>query len=176
MKRHPALRQLSSDHQQALVQARRLIKAAGLSNEEARPQAAKDEATELTEAAKVAPDFLAFWTGHTIRHFREEEEVLLPAFARYGDPSIEPIVRVLVEHVHIRRLVADLQQQVSRGQPSVDTMRAIGEMLRAHIRHEENVVFPLLEEAMPKEALAELLHRLAAFDDYHEGRRKEASA
>ncbi len=87
--------------------------------------------------------------------------MLLPAFARYGDPSLEPVVRMLVEHVHIRKLVADLQRQVVEGHPSVETMRSIGEMLRGHIRHEEDVVFPLIEKAMPEEALQELSHLLA---------------
>jgi hypothetical protein len=36
-------------------------------------------------------------------------------------------------------------------------------MLRAHIRYEEDVVFPLIEEAMPEEALQELSGKLDAF-------------
>jgi hemerythrin-like domain-containing protein len=41
-------------------------------------------------------------------------------------------------------------------------MQAIGELLRAHIRHEEDVVFPLIEQAMPEEALVALAGQLAA--------------
>jgi hemerythrin-like domain-containing protein len=158
MKRHPALRELSSDHHQGLVHARRLLKAAGDTN------GSHDGETELEG---VARGFLAFWSEHTIRHFREEEEILLPAFARYGDPSLEPVVRVLVEHVQIRRLVNDLRQQVGNGEPSVETMRAIGEMLRGHIRHEENVLFPLIETVMPEEALAELPNLFVASDNHY---------
>ena len=117
-------------------------------------------ASEVTE---VAVDFILFWAEHTRPHFREEEEVLLPAFAGYGDPAGEPVVRMLVDHVHIRKQVADLHSQVERGQPSTKTMRTIGEMLRAHIRHEEDVVFPLIEEVMPEEALQELSGKLDAF-------------
>ena len=146
MKRHPSLRNLSSDHHQGLVQARRLINAAG----------SEDDPSPSAEAENIARNFLAFWGEHTVPHFREEEEVLLPAFARYGNPSQEPVVRLLVEHVHIRRLVADLQRQVDEGPPSANTMRAIGELLRAHIRHEEDVVFPLIERTVPEDALQEL--------------------
>lgn len=140
MKRHPALQQLSSDHHQGLVQARRLVRAAG----EAAP-------------APVAQAFLAVWTEHTQPHFREEEEDLLPAFARYGDPTAVPVVRVLVEHVQIRRLVADLRREVATDAPTPATMQALGELLRDHIRYEEAVLFPLIEQVMPEAALQELL-------------------
>jgi hemerythrin-like domain-containing protein len=140
MKRHPALRELSSDHHQGLVQARRLVKAA--------------ESGQGVE--QTARDFLAFWREHTTRHFREEEEVLLPAYARYADPSDAAAVRVLVDHVHIRRHTADLDRQLAQGEPSAGTMRRIGEMLRAHIRHEEDVLFPMIEQALPESELAAL--------------------
>src|SRR5688572_19817894 len=126
MKRHPGLRDLSSDHHQGLVQARRLLKAAGATS----PTGDGVGGPGIEEALQqVARDFLAFWAEHTTRHFREEEEVLLPAFARYGDPMLEPVVRVLVEHIRIRRLVDDLRQQVERGEPSAETMAAIGDLL-----------------------------------------------
>jgi len=169
MKRHPVLRDLSSDHHHALVQARRLVKAAeeGMAPPTGGVTAGHDSAAAHAEAlAQVARGFLTFWSQHTVLHFRQEEEVLLPAFARYGDPALEPVVRVLVEHVQIRRLVDDLQQQVASGQLSVHTMRAVGEMLKGHIRHEENVLFPLIEAAMPEEALAELPSRVAAFEKH----------
>lgn len=164
MKRHPALRDLSSDHHLGLVQARRLVKVA--TNDAAGAQASggvADGAAEEDGAAKVGREFLAFWDDHTSRHFREEEEVLLPTFARYGDSSLEPVVRMLVEHVTIRRLVTDLRGQMETNQPSPETMRSIGELLRAHIRHEEDVVFPLIERMLPEEALQELSSRLAAY-------------
>jgi hemerythrin-like domain-containing protein len=152
MKRHPALRALSSDHHQGLVQARRLVQAAQVT-----PAGAP--AADLPATARA---FLGFWNVHTRPHFREEEEVLLPAFARYGDPATPPVMRLLLEHVQIRRLVADLQRDLDAGQPLAATMQAIGELLRAHIRHEEDVVFPLIEQALPEAALAALPAQLAA--------------
>ena len=117
--------------------------------------------------ANVAQDFLSFWLEHTAPHFREEEEVLLPAFARYGDPSAQPVVRMLAEHAHLRRMVDDLRQEVARGEPEAATMLALGDLLRQHIRHEEDVVFPLIEAALPEEALAKLAARLAASQSPH---------
>ena len=129
-------------------------------------------------AAGVVHDFLHFWAEEINHHFREEEEVLLPAFARYGDPAAAPVVRMLVEHegcqgprpieqivehVRIRRLVDDLQTQLAGGAPEPATMQATGDLLREHIRHEENVVFPLIETTMPEDALALLAQQLLQY-------------
>jgi hemerythrin-like domain-containing protein len=141
MKRHPALRALSSDHHQGLVHARRLVKAA-------------DTGEGLEPTAR---DFLDFWREHTTRHFREEEEVLLPAYARHADPADSSVVRVLVDHVHIRRLTTDLDRMLNTGEQLAATMRQVGEMLRAHIRHEEDVLFPMIERALPDAELWALL-------------------
>ena len=70
---------------------------------------------------------------------------------------------MLVEHVRIRRLVADLQDQLAAGAPEPATMQAAGDLLREHIRHEENVVFPLIEAAMPEDALAALGQQLLQY-------------
>jgi hemerythrin-like domain-containing protein len=150
MKRHPALRALSSDHHHGLVQARRLV------------QAACNDQASLQTLAPVAHAFLAFWAQETRPHFRAEEEVLLPAFARYADPDQPPIVRILIEHIRIRQLVAALERDVARDTLAAPTMQALGELLRAHIRYEEDVVFPLLEKVMPEVALAALPADFAA--------------
>lgn len=153
MKRHPAMQALSSDHHHGLVQARRLVQTA--STDQAGP--------EGLLLLPVARAFLTFWAQETRPHFREEEEVLLPAFARYADPDQPPIVRMLIEHVRIRQLAADLARQVATEAPAPATMRALGELLHAHIRYEEDVVFPLLETTLPEEALAALPAAFAAF-------------
>ena len=67
MKRHPALASLSRDHHHALVIAQRLRRA----DEHDGPEAARA--------------FLAHWEREERLHFRLEEEVLLPAYAAYGD-------------------------------------------------------------------------------------------
>ncbi len=110
---------------------------------------------------EIAGSFLRFFSEHMNRHFREEEEVLLPAFARYSDLSDLSIAQMLIEHVRIRRLVSNLQQEVASGSPLEETMLALGSLLQAHIRFEENVVFPLIERAMPEEALINLAEELS---------------
>ena len=103
MKRHPSLRDLSSDHHHGLVHALHLLRAG-------------EGDTPATEAeAETARAFLAFFAEEANRHFREEEEVLLPAFARYGDVTGPAVVRVLTEHILVRRLVDDLAAEMDAG-------------------------------------------------------------
>ena len=85
MKRHPALAPLSRDHHHALVIARRLRRAG--------PE----------QAADAAAAFLEHWEAEERLHFRLEEEVLLPAYAAYGDLDHPAVVRTLLDHVLIRR-------------------------------------------------------------------------
>jgi hemerythrin-like domain-containing protein len=152
MKRHASLRDLSTDHHHGLVHARRLTLAADPA-----------QGAEAPSAAAVVAEFLVFWQQETNYHFREEEEVLLPLFARYGDAEQAPVVRMLVDHVRIRRLVDDLRAGDPQTGATRQTMRDLGTALRAHIRWEEDVVFPLIEATLPQEALAALPARFAAF-------------
>jgi hemerythrin-like domain-containing protein len=146
-KRHPSLRELTVDHHHALVQAHRLIKAAD-----------GDEAAHRY----AAQEFLNFWHSHANAHFREEDEALLPFFARFGEVNQEPINQMLREHVLIRRLVKDLQQQVSTHIEAA-SLRTLGQTLEAHVRLEERVVFPILEATLPENVMPELAAQLEAF-------------
>jgi hemerythrin-like domain-containing protein len=79
--------------------------------------------------------------------------VLLPAYARRG-PADEPaVVRVLTEHVDLRRRGAELETGES---PALSDLRELGQRLERHIRYEERVLFPLIERALPDAELAEL--------------------
>jgi iron-sulfur cluster repair protein YtfE (RIC family) len=134
MKRRPALRQLSRDHHRALVVAQLLKRA--------------DEATALD----ARQHFLDYWNSEGREHFREEEEILLPALARFADLD-EPIVaRVLVEHVRIRAL-AEHPEDVAQ-------LRELGSQLEQHVRREERELFALIERAMPGPDLTKLAERL----------------
>jgi hemerythrin-like domain-containing protein len=137
MKRHPALAPLSRDHHHALVLAQRLCRAGE------------------QDAADAAAAFLEHWTEEERLHFRLEEEVLLPAYAAYGDPDHPAVIRTLLDHVRIRR---DIEQLASGGDPGL--LHELGDRLADHVRHEENELFPLVEQTLPESALAELGDRL----------------
>ena len=151
MKRTPELRTLSEDHHHGLVQARRLRKAA--------------EADEADSAEAAVKGFLDFWQKETALHFRKEEEVLLPIMARYGgDLSREPLVEMIQDHAHIRGLVMQLSDEAIGGNVRQETLHEIGKHLQAHIRLEERVVFPFVEESLSETALTELAARLEIKD------------
>ena len=145
MKRSDALKALSRQHHQGLSVALRLRRAT------------PDTARQDREA------FLEFWASEGRHHFRAEEEVLLPAFAAHAPADHEAIVRVLVEHVDLRRRSSKL----ARGNDhALEELRELGERLERHIRHEERVLFPLIEDALP----ADELERLAAAVEEAEAR------
>ena len=150
MKRAAELRGLSDDHHQGLVQARRLR----------RPSLG-----EAGNQAEAAAAFLDFWRKDTSVHFRKEEEVLLPVFARHGgDPVREPLGEMLAQHTRIRSLVMELGDQVADGEVRPETLQSIGELLETHIRLEERQVFPLIEETLTAEALKEVACQLTVAD------------
>lgn len=133
MKRDPALVSLSRDHHQALFVAQQLRRAT----------------TQTADEARAA--FLAYWEGHGRVHFRLEEEVLLPAYAGYGDPHHPLVARVLCEHVAIRhRADALARDRASTAAPLHD----LGVRLADHVRLEERGLFPLIESLMPAARLA----------------------
>ena len=135
-----ALVRLSRDHHESLVAAQRLRRA-----------------TTAT-AGDARTVFLAFWDRAGVRHFGVEEEVLLPAFARWGDADDPLVARTLCDHVAIRASIAALRVSAS---PSLGDLVALGERLAEHVRMEERELFGLIERAIPPADLDLLADRVA---------------
>lgn len=135
MKRSEALRQLSRGHHRALETALSLKRA------------------DQAGAAEAASSFMKFWKIHGQSHFRLEEEVLLPEAAS-RIPSTDPrMVRVLTDHVEIRRFVRALDGEE---RSSSESLNELGELLDSHVRHEERVLFPLIEAEFSQQELDRL--------------------
>ena len=144
MKRHPSLHPLSQHHHFALIQAlemRRAVEA----------PAEKRNAAVERQAAK----FVAFWykTGH--KHFREEEEVLLPAYARHARLDQDTgVTRLLADHAEIRAAIQDFEQRLAAKLPvEAGAMARLAKLLHDHVRFEENEVFPRIERALGEDDL-----------------------
>jgi hemerythrin-like domain-containing protein len=135
MKRSKALRALSHQHHQALFASLQL------------KRAGRETAVEARQA------FLDFYEREGSRHFRAEEELLLPAFALHTGVDDPAIVRVLTEHVDLRRRRQDLEASVD---PDPAELRELGECLESHIRFEERVLFPMIEGALAVDELERL--------------------
>jgi hemerythrin HHE cation binding domain-containing protein len=135
MKRGPGLAALSRDHHQGLVVAQKLRRATARTAREARAA------------------FLDYWEQGGRAHFRLEEEVLLPAYAGYGDPHQPLVARALCDHVMIRHRADTLARDPA---PAVAALHELGDGLADHIRLEERGLFVLIERAMPAWRLAEV--------------------
>lgn len=138
-RRSEGLAELSREHHHALAQAMALKRAG--------------DAT----AASVWQGFLAFWNDEGNEHFVEEEGILLPAYARAADPAHPVVSRTLLEHVLIRAKVAEIGEM---SPPPVTELARLGNWLDTHVRLEERVLFPLIEDALPEAALRSLAESL----------------
>jgi hemerythrin-like domain-containing protein len=141
LKRTEALQTLSRQHHEGLAVALKLRRSG------------PDTASQARHA------FIAFWANDGQVHLRVEEEVLLPAFATRASADDETVVRVLVEHVELRRRGAEL---AAEPEPPVYTLRELGQLLEAHIRHEERVLFPRIEQALATDELVRLAAAIEA--------------
>ena len=131
MKRHPALRQLSSDPHTGLALARR--------------------ARQASEGS--VHDQRYAWTTLVTRfhrelepHFRIEETGLLGALSRVGETEL--VERTLTEHEDMRSLIA---------QDRPENLARFAELLTVHIRFEEQVLFARAQDLLEPEQLAEFV-------------------
>ena len=144
MKRHLSLHPLSQHHHFALIQALEMRRAAEM------PLEKRAAAVE-----KHAVKFIRFWhkSGHV--HFREEEEVLLPAYSRHTrlDQDAD-VMRILADHAEIRASVLDFEQRLAAKIPiEPERLAHLAKLLHDHVRFEENVVFPHIEKTLGESGL-----------------------
>jgi hemerythrin-like domain-containing protein len=114
--------------------------------------------------ADTARSFLAFWQADASILFRNEEEVLLPVLARHADILEEPVMQMLAQHASIRGLIMELSDEAVRGEVRRETLQGLGGQLEDHIRLEDRIVLPLIEEILPEHAFEEVALRLEAFE------------
>lgn len=133
MKRDLRLHGLSSEHHEALVLARSLLRrASGWTAAQGRVLARRFE-------AELEP------------HFRVEESVLVPALEAVG--ARELVDRTLDDHTFLR----DTLSAVVAGDP--EAARAFGVRLQEHVRFEERELFPRCEALLPAGVLDEVARR-----------------
>ncbi len=157
LKRHPSLQDLSRDHNHALIQAH-LMRESAQGDEDARPP------------AEMAREFLEFWEQDANPHFREEEEVLLPVYARHVVPSADEQVRqMLDDHAWFRDVVFELRRQLEAGEDVSELLGEIGRRLHDHARLEERHIFERMQEVMTDEDLVDVGERSRMFREQWRG-------
>lgn len=138
-KRHPSLQPLSRHHHHALVVAQMLIQ------QQESPDVIRDKLRD-------------FWEHGGREHFREEEEYLLPEFAKHQPIDVPEIRELLLEQMRIRTLVSEIAIDGHD-----EKISELGELLREHICKEERIVFPMIETGLPEASL----HKLEPFFSEH---------
>jgi len=133
MKRCPELVLLSREHHVALELALRL-------------QRATQADAEAVRCAAVE-----FWDRDGQQHFRQEEELLLPALAARTSTADPDIERVRIDHADLRSRFSNLSAGPGVGP---DALRQLGRRLRDHVRFEERTLFERAQAELDPQQLA----------------------
>ncbi len=149
MQRHARFRPLSEHHHHALVLALEIRRAAELS------------AAERNQRLRsLAESLLRFWDESGQTHFAEEEQVLLPKYARHFRLDEDPeIMRMLADHAAIRARIEDVRDSLA-GTFSPEPIIALGPLLHDHVRLEEDRIFPRIEKTLSEMELNSVGSRL----------------
>lgn len=140
MKRYDSLAPLSRDHHPALILARLLRKDA---------PAYKGLPTQVNEKAVYA---IQFYTGELCSHF-EKEESLLEKLMHINQQVDLLIKEIFDEHKMLRKAFLELADQ-----PNQEEMNdQLGKLLETHIRKEERILFPLLQEHFSNEEIKQFI-------------------
>jgi hemerythrin-like domain-containing protein len=133
MKRVTGIRDLSDDHQGALVLARRCkrgkIKEKPISKDALWDYVRKEFSDKINQ------------------HFHLEEAYLIPMLVTL-DLSNE-VSRIKEEHEYLRTLV-------NLSNPDMDMIRTFGEILESHVRFEEREVFEKYQQKFPDDILKDI--------------------
>ncbi len=140
VRRLAALAPFSGEHQQELVHARRLVRAA-----DAAP----------AERVAVAGAYVQAFFAQTVEHFRREEEELFPLYALHAG-STPTLERVLAEHMQLHGLVRALRTHLAAGEAAANELRALGSLLCEHVRIEERELFAEIQRVVPAAELERL--------------------
>jgi hemerythrin-like domain-containing protein len=141
MKRHEALAPLSREHHSTLILAQLLQKDAP--DYKGLPQTTKEKAIYAT----------AFFEKELKTHFEKEEAVF--GLVKMVHPEIEKMVNELVaEHRDMSSMFHSLPDTVLQNMTA--TMNGLGELLNNHIRKEERLLFPLIQQYCPAGLLAQV--------------------
>jgi len=136
MKREGYLRDLSSDHHQAL----RLVRA--INNGLASP----------TDPRSLISDVRLVFAKELEPHFVAEEQMILPELERLGESAL--VERTLDEHHQLRYLVSNLD--------TVSALAQFAEALKAHVHFEERVLFPACQDVFDDVAITRVGDKMNA--------------
>ena len=95
---------------------------------------------------------IAFWSAGLLPHFTAESECLLARLVRHRAEDDPIVARLQRDHLRVEALVAsmrDARDDAARA----DALLSFAETLRAHVRWEEESLFPETESTLTAEEL-----------------------
>ncbi len=114
--------------------------------------AATEEAIALGEWKVANENFLAF-SNDTLRHFKEEDEVLFPAFEAQTGMTQGPTQVMRYEHEQIRGLIGNMASAIEK--EDKDAALSIAEsmmiLLQQHNMKEEQMLYAMCDRVLPPE-------------------------
>jgi hemerythrin-like domain-containing protein len=107
-----------------------------------------------------------FYDEHLKKHFDVEEKALFPPAAEYLDQARGVVAELLAEHRVIEQFIARFR---SGGEPQIaESLLEFGSILERHIRKEDRVLFPLIEEFASPEILDRIEQSIDPMHGHHE--------
>ncbi|MCA9644139.1 MAG: hemerythrin domain-containing protein [Myxococcales bacterium] len=138
MKRDERLARLSREHTQALMLALRIRREV--------PDAPEETLSEFSSR------IIAFWSAGLLPHFTAEGECLLARLVRHISEEDDLVRRLQRDHLHIEAFVAAIRDDTTvEGRRSL--ILELGRALSAHVRWEEEQLFPSTENLLSEEEL-----------------------
>ncbi|HEX2846824.1 MAG TPA: hemerythrin domain-containing protein [Chitinophagaceae bacterium] len=147
MRRHESIAALSRDHHFGLLFCWKI----------------RQGIKKQVPAERIKPYVKYFWSNHLQQHFEEEETLLFTAL------QDNLVAQAISEHEHIKQLIEVI---TGAGSFQPDQFRALADALDKHIRFEERILFPYIEETLSAEKLTRLgkrlqqIHQTGEKDDY----------
>ncbi|HXG37582.1 MAG TPA: hemerythrin domain-containing protein [Bacteroidota bacterium] len=149
-RRHESLIPLAKDHYEGLLLVQQL-------REHNRAIMTGWPKTPTDQARFVA----RFYDEHLKKHFEAEEQALFPPASERVPASCTIVQELLREHRTIEEEVA--QFRTASGNYPADALQQSATLLEEHIRKEDRVLFPLLENEATPEVLEAMRQKLAPY-------------
>lgn len=132
-----------------------------LSNDHVRLDALVAETRQLLKGHSLRMARLTFATfaAGLNRHIEIEERILFPRFEEVYGGGRGPIRVMCAEHISIRELLAEARDAVQgdNAERALDRLDVLADELKTHNFKEEGVLYPAVDNALPKEELKEMV-------------------
>ena len=137
MKRHRSLHILSQDHHNGLITAQLIKKNS-------------PEYPKLPKSIEGKRDYaIRFYDDELVKHFADEEEILFPVL-KERVYELDKFVKELTEE---HRIIEDYIKKLKLKEDIEINLDKLGNILENHIRKEERLLFPKVQDILNEEEI-----------------------